>query len=203
MDHLGKTFGILSLVLTAACSVSHAQQPPAQQAPPPQTRPYSVGNPLGLPVTPAADGRFAPISSNVKVYGSVYSAESCSYDSTRDVIVIPNRGVPPAVRDNDAWITLVNHDGSIHTARWIGVQDAGPQRDALAPPLVLNEPFGSDIVNGVLYLADRNTDTTKAVLSVIRRFDMKTGAPLPDISARGAPWFNDIAIASDGTDYVT
>ena len=62
------------------------------QAPAQGPQPFSVGNPLGLPMTPAPDGAFNPISSNVKVYGSIYSAESCSYDATRGVIVVPNRG---------------------------------------------------------------------------------------------------------------
>lgn len=178
--------------MTAAARVLQASQP------------YPVGNPLDLPVVPAADGRFDPISANVEVYGSVYSAESCSYDPDRGAIVIPNRGVPPNVRTNDAWITLMNHDGSIHTARWIGVQQ-GNQRDALAPPLRLNEPYGSDLVDGVLYLADRDGGggANDPTVSVVRRFDMKTGAPLGDIVVSGASWFNDIAVARDGTLYGT
>lgn len=154
---------------------------------------------------PGADGRFDPISANVKVYGSVYSAESCSYDAERGVIVVPNRGVPPSVRVNDAWITLLNHDGSVHTSRWIGVQPAGGQRDALSPPLVLNEPYGSDIVNGVLYLADRDGGATPnaPITSIVRRFSMKTGAPMGDIPVPDAGWFNDIAVTQDGTVYGT
>src|SRR5690606_30968575 len=104
----------------------------------------------------------------------------------------------------NAWITLLNHDGSVHTSRWIGVQ--GPaQRATLVPALTLNDPFGSDIVNGVLYLADRDGDTGPEVpaVSVIRRFEMRTGAPMPDIPVPGAPWFNDIAITDDGTIYAT
>ena len=54
----------------------------AQQTP----QPFFVGNPLGLPVNPPADGKFEPISPNVKVYGTIYSAESCSYDPDRGVI---------------------------------------------------------------------------------------------------------------------
>lgn len=174
----------------------------AQQVPP---RPYPVGNPVGRPAVPSADGRFDPISQNVKVYGSIYSAESCSYDAERGLIVVPNRGVPQNVRTNDAWITLVNHDGSIHTPRWIGVQNSGPQRDTLNPALVLNEPYGSDIVNGVLYLADRDGGTTPTTpaTSVVRRFDMKTGAPLPHIQVPDAGAFNDIAVTQDGTVYGT
>ena len=46
------------------------------------------------------------------------------------MIVVPNRGVPQNVETNNAWISFVNHDGSVHTARWIGIQ--GPaQRAAL------------------------------------------------------------------------
>jgi hypothetical protein len=176
----------------------------AQQPTPPQPRPYFVGNPLGLPINPAPDGAFAPISSNVKVFGSVYSAESCSYDAERGLIIIPNRGVPQNVQANNAWITLLNHDGSIHTARWIGVQ-GGAQRDALTPALVLNEPYGSDVVNGVLYLADRDGDTgpDNPLVSVIRRFDLRTGAPLAGVPVSGASWFNDIAVTSNGTIYAT
>lgn len=195
---------ILTLSIAAAPVASRAQQQPPPQ-PAPQPRPYPVGNPLGLPILPAADGQFNPISSNVKVYGSVYSAESCSYDPVRNLIVVPNRGVPPSVRVNDAWITFLNHDGSVHTSRWIGVQNAGPQRDTLSPPLLLNEPFGSDIVRGVLYLADRDggADPAAPIISVVRRFDMRTGAPLGAIPVTGASWLNDIAVTSDGTVYGT
>jgi DNA-binding beta-propeller fold protein YncE len=131
----------------------------AQQTLPSQ--PFFVGNRLGLPVNPAADGAFEAISSNVKVYGSIYSAESCSYDAARGLIVVPNRGVPQNVQTNNAWVSFLNHDGSVHTARWIGVQNPA-ERGSLTPPLVLNEPYGSDIANGMLYLADRDGGTIYA-----------------------------------------
>ena len=68
---------LLAGAVLGASLVRQAQQP----------QPYVVGNRLGLPVTPAPDGRFAPISPDVKVYGAIYSAESCSYDPARGVIV--------------------------------------------------------------------------------------------------------------------
>jgi hypothetical protein len=185
--------------LAAGVSVGPAV---AQQAPGP--RPFSVGNPVGLPVSPAPGGAFQPVSSNVKVYGAVYSAESCSYDAERGVIVVPSRGVPQDVRSNDAWIAFLNHDGSVHTARWTGVQ--GPaERASLTPPLVLNEPFGSDIVNGTLYLADRDggTSASDPSVAVIRRFDMRTGAPAGEVRVDRSTWFNDIEVAEDGTVYAT
>jgi len=174
----------------------------AQQTPTPQ--PFFVGNRLGLPINPAADGAFEPMSPNVKVFGAIYSAESCSYDAERGVIVVPNRGVPQSVQTNNGWVSFINHDGSVHTARWIGVQNP-PQRSTLTPPLVLNEPYGSDIVNGMLYVADLDGGTTAndPQVAVIRRFNLRTGAPAGETRVERSTWINDIAVASDGTIYGT
>jgi hypothetical protein len=165
---------------------------------------FVVGNSLGLPITPTADRAFEPISPNVKVFGAIYSAESCSYDGERGVIVVPNRGVPQTVQTNNAWVSFINHDGSVHTARWIGVQSAA-ERANLTPPLVLNEPYGSDIVNGMLYVADRDGGTTanEPSVAVIRRFDMTTGAPAGETRVSQSAWINDIAVGNDGTVYGT
>ena len=176
-----------------------------------QEQPYVVGNPLGLPVVPAADGVFHPMSSNVKVYGAIFSAESCSYDPVRDVIVVPNRSVGQNVQDNNAWVSFINHDGSVHTPRWIGVNRNGG--------LVLNEPLGSDIVDGVLYLADRDGGLRTIALtggvgepaygpntptvSVIRKFSMESGQFLGEIKTEASPGFNDLEVAADGTIYAT
>jgi hypothetical protein len=177
----------------------------AQQAPPAGPQPYSVGNRLGLPINPAPDGAFNPMSSNVKVYGAIYSAESCSYDPTRGVIVVPNRGVGQNVQTNNAWISFINHDGSVHTARWVGIQNPGDQRSNMTPPLVLNEPLGSDIAGGILYLADRDggTSPTDPVISVVRKFNLQTGLPAGEIRVEKSNGFNDIEVADDGTIYAT
>ena len=173
----------------------------AQQASP---QPYFVGNRLGLPVNPA-DGAFNAMSSNVKVYGSIYSAESCSYDPARGVIVVPSRGVPQTVQTNNAWVSFLNHDGSVHTARWIGVQNAGDARSSLTPPLVLNEPYGSDIANNILYMADRDggTSPSDTSVAVIRKFNLQTGAPAGEVKVDKVQWFNDLEAADDGTIYAT
>ena len=188
--------------LTAVVAILRPGCLAAQQPQGPQ--PYSVGNRVGLPVTPAANGAFEPVSSNVKVFGAIYSAESCSYDADRGVIVVPNRGVPQNVQTNNAWVSFINHDGSVHTARWIGVQNP-PERASLTPPLVLNEPYGSDIANGKLYVADRDGGTTpnEPSVAVIRQFDMRTGAPAGEVRVDRVAWFNDIEVANDGTIYAT
>jgi len=190
------------------------------QQPPPQPRDYYVGTPgVGLPAAPPAPATgteappnaFAPATKNVRMYGALYSVESCVYDPSRGVIVAPSRGVGQAVRANDAWIAFVNHDGSVHTPRWIGIQNAGAERDSMTPPLVLNEPFGSFLHKGVLYFADRDGGTPDATkpgentpsVAVVRTFDMATGRPLKSVTVPGSPWLNDITVAADGTVYGT
>ena len=178
-----------------------AQQPAAPTGP----QPFSVGNRLGMPINPAPDGKFDPMSSNVKVYGAIYSAESCSYDAARGVIVVPNRGVAQNVQTNNAWISFINHDGSVHTARWVGIQNPGEQRANMTTPLIMNEPLGSDIANGILYLADRDggTSPTDPAVSVVRKFNMQTGAPAGEVKVDKSTGFNDIEVADDGTIYAT
>ena len=195
----------MGIALLAGLSLDASSAPQGPPAAPAAPVPYFTGNRLGMPITPAADGKFNATSENVKVYGSVYSAESCSYDPVRRVIVVPNRGVGQNVRTNDAWITFLNHDGSVHTSRWIGVQNPGDQRNNMTPPLVLNEPLGSDIANGVLYLADRDggTGPNDPAISVIRTFNMQTGAPGRAFRVEKSTGFNDIEVAEDGTIYAT
>ncbi|WP_218830447.1 SMP-30/gluconolactonase/LRE family protein [Rubrivirga marina] len=165
------------------------------------SQPYAVGDSLGVR---DADGAFEATSSNVTVFGAIYGAESCAYDAERGLIVVPNRGAPQSVQTNDAWVSLLRSDGSVHTVRWIGVQ--GPdQRAGLAPPLVLNEPLGSEIAGGVLTIADRDggTGPDDPSVGVIRQFDARTGAPVREVRVDGAPWLNDVAVADDGTVFVT
>ena len=128
-------FAIGGAVLLA--SSLHAQQP----ARPPPRRPNSRRSTCSATRSacrsiPRQTAPFNPMSSNVKVYGAIYSAESCSYDPDRGVIVVPNRGVPQNVQANNAWISFINHDGSVHTARWIGIANPGrtrPQHAAARP----------------------------------------------------------------------
>jgi hypothetical protein len=190
--------GVAVLVSAVAGTASFAQAPAASP------QPYTTGNRLGLPISPAPDGTFNPTSPNVKVFGAIYSAESCSYDETRKVIVVPNRGVPQNVETNNAWVSFINHDGSVHTARWIGLQNPA-QRAALTPPLVLNEPYGSDIANGRLYVADRDGGNipNEPSVAVVRWFDMKSGLPAGEVRVDRSTWFNDIEVADDGTIYAT
>jgi hypothetical protein len=161
---------------------------------------YSVGDPLGL----MADGEFQPISSNVSVYGAIYSAESCIVDAERGLIVVPSMGNRQNVEQNDAWVSLINPDGSVHTTKWIGIQNSR-QRSGMSPLLVLNDPLGSEIADGVLYFADRDGGAGQddPSVAVIRRFDLETGTPMGSIRIEHSPWINDITVAENGNIYTT
>lgn len=185
-----KTVLATILVVTVAIgTAASAQQVAAGTS---ADHPFVAGSPLGV----TEDGRFTPISRNVKVYGAVFNAESCSYDPVRNLIVVPNRGANQNEIPNDGFVSLLNHDGSVHTARWIGVNRNG---------LVLNHPFGSDIRAGKLYIADVDGGTADGApqIAVLRMFEMTTGNPVGEIRVPQSPWFNDIAVADDGTIFAT
>ncbi len=183
-----KLIALAALTAALMAGTALAQAPAAPAAP----QPFMAGPPVGATV----DGVYAPMSKNVKMFGAIVSTESCSYDATRNLIVAPGRGVNQTQAQNDAFVALINHDGSVHTPKWIGFNRNG---------LVLNEPYGSDIVGGKLYLSDRDggTTPTEPSVAVVRMFDMATGAPAGEVKAPDSPWMNDIAVARDGTVYGT
>jgi len=170
---------------TLALPIATSQEAAAQQA-------FVAGSPLGVTV----DGQFQPMSANVKVFGGVVSAESCSYHPTRELIMVINRGVAQNEVPNDAYVSLLNRDGSVNVARWIGVNRNG---------LTLNQPLGSTVHGGHLYVADRDGGTSQAdpSVSVLRWFDLETGAPAGEVRIEDSLGFNDIAVAADGTIYGT
>ena len=82
---------------------------------------------LPLGVTDA-QGKYTAMSKNVKVYGAVFSAESCSYDPTRGLIIVPNRNVGQnraanAAQANDAFVSRMGF-ASLHALRVAGGLDA-------------------------------------------------------------------------------
>jgi hypothetical protein len=171
-------FGTALATAVAGLAVAQQAQAPAGQAPAAgQTQPFVAGTPL-------------PKHDNIKTYGSFLSAESVSYDSQRDLYVVVNTGIGNAVRPNDGYVSLVNPDGTVHTLKWI----APAAMNQPSNGVTLNDPRGSDIQNGVLYVADIDT---------VRMFDMQTGAPKGDIKIEGAMTLNDLEVAQDGTIYVT
>lgn len=147
-----------------------------------QTGSFAAGEPLG---TVNEAGQATPMSSNVKVYGSFRFAESCTFDPARNLILAMNAGVSEDMQPNDGYVSLLNPDGSVHTAKWIGNDRNG---------LVLNHPLGSAIAGDTLYVAD---------MDHIRTFDLATGAPRASWLVEGANGLNGIGVAADGTVYAS
>ena len=166
-----KTLSSHGLVLLVATLSAHAQDGE-----------FRAGLPLGA--TNEAGERVA-MSSNVKVYGSFRFSESCTFDPERNLILAMNAGVPADQRENDGYVSLINPDGSVHTAKWIGATRDG---------LYLDHPLGSAISNGVLYTVDG---------SFLRSFDLVSGEPLGAIEVPGSTFLNGIGVAGDGTAYIS
>lgn len=143
---------------------------------------FQAGQPLGA-VNQA--GVRQEMSDNVKVYGSFHFSESCTFDPERNLILAMNAGSRSDVAEPDGFVSLINPDGSVHTAKWIGASREG---------LELISPIGSAIRNGALYTADSG---------FLRVFDLETGRPLRSIEVPDAGFLNGVAVADDGTIYVS
>lgn len=164
---------VLSTVALACTLTSEGRDAPeAQRGGGTGSGTFVAGEPLDL-------------MANTRVYGSFHFAESCSYDPVRDLYVAPSVGNRGEGFANDGYVSLINPDGTVHTPKWIGATRDG---------LTLNDPLGSDVVNGRLYVVDAN---------VVRWFDMATGTPLGSATVGGATSFNDIEVADDWTAYMT
>jgi sugar lactone lactonase YvrE len=151
-----------------------------------------IEEPASLDGVHGEDGSFTPISGNVTVFPVVDNAESCVYDAGRGLVLALNRAKQPREALDDAYVSMLRADGTVETARWD------------ADGLVMNQPYGSAIAGGLLYVADRDGGTSKDNPSraVLRVFDLATGAPVREVAV-DSPGLNDIAVGPDGTVYAT
>lgn len=143
---------------------------------------FAAGEPLS---TINEAGIKTPISNNVKVFGSFHFSESCTFDPAKNLILAMNNANRGDGTENDGFVSLINPDGSVHTAKWIGATRTG---------LELHQPLGSAISNGILYTVD---------VGYVRSFDLASGRPLNAVQIPGATLLNGIAVADDGTIYAS
>lgn len=167
----------LTMMISGACLMASASAMS-------QDGDFMAGEPLST-VNEAGEAR--TMSANVKVFGSFRFAESCTFDADKNLILAMNAGVSEEMEPNDGYVSLINPDGSVHTAKWIGATRNG---------LTLNHPLGSAVAGDVLYVADRDH---------VRLFDLDSGEPLRSISLAelDASVLNGIAATEDGTIYVS
>jgi sugar lactone lactonase YvrE len=143
---------------------------------------FTAGEPLGS-INEA--GTKMAMSDNVKVFGSFHFTESCTFDANKNLILAMNAGNRAEGAEQDGFVSLINPDGSVHTAKWIGATRDG---------LELDNPLGSAIQGDYLYTVDTG---------FLRAFDLATGEPLGSIEIPGSTILNGIAVAEDGTAYIS
>jgi hypothetical protein len=121
--------------------------------------------------------------------GTLATPESVYYDEGRDMYMISNINGKPADADDNGFITVVNPDGDDSRAaanvKWIN----GEMGD-----IKLDAPKGMAISDGTLYVAD---------ITVVRRFDAKSGKQKDDIKIAGSTFLNDIVADGAGGVFVS
>jgi hypothetical protein len=187
-------FTLAAALLIPACGGSQTSaEPPAPPAPPAAS---AAVPPDGTPAaqvsaapTPASTAKAEPPPAEVKpavrYTGAFATPESVFYDETNDRYLVSNINGKPWEADGNGYISVLSPDGQVTTPKWI----AGGVKK-----VKLDAPKGMAIVGNLLYVAD---------ITVVRKFDLKDGAPKGDIAIAGATFLNDLALAPDGKIYVS
>jgi DNA-binding beta-propeller fold protein YncE len=126
-----------------------------------------------------------PAARPAALYRGLSSPESVLYDAQADRYLVSNVNGNPLGKDNNGFISVLSPDGKVTALKWI---EGGRNQ------VRLDAPKGLAISGGVLYVAD---------ISVVRSFDLATGAPRGEIAVRGSTFLNDLAAGSDGKLYLS
>jgi hypothetical protein len=177
-----------ALLLAASCG-GEEPPPPAPPPPPPVT---SAAPPASASAAPVASASAAPTTpppppapTPVAKYTGFAAPESVLYDAENDRYLVSNVNGKPDDKDNNGFISVLSPDGTVANLKWI---------EAAKNKVKLDAPKGMGIVKGVLYVAD---------ITVVRAFDLKTGAPKADIPVTGSTFLNDLTTGPDGKVYVS
>lgn len=191
-----RTSLIALCVSAAACSNPQPPVEVAQPGPAPAVAPVQVETMPPASAAPSAASAPkleeatkplppAPTPAPLLTYkGAFATPESVLYDPGADRYLVSNINGKPDGVDNNGYISELSPDGTIKTAKWIVGGEKGVKLDA---------PKGSALVRGELWVAD---------ISVVRKFDPKTGAPKGEIALPGATFANDVVLAPDGRVFV-
>jgi len=135
---------------------------------------------VAVDATAAWDGK-SPLS----LTESFSTPESVLYDADSDTYLVSNINGKPSDADDNGFISKVSPDGKVTEAKWI---------DGSKENIKLDAPKGMAVVGGILYVAD---------ITMVRKFDAKTGEPKGEVKIDKAVFLNDVAPAPDGGVYVT
>jgi len=165
------------LALAAGFCFACSQTPPAEAPAQPEAAEAPVA--AAEPADKAAPGPLV-----IKDVG-FQTPESVLHELTSDTYLVSNINGSPLDKDDNGFISKLSPEGQVLQLKWI---------DGSAADVELNAPKGMGVSNGKLYVAD---------IDVIRTFDVATGKPGASIKVDGASFLNDIAVAPDGTVYVS
>jgi sugar lactone lactonase YvrE len=176
----------VAIIVLAACGEDKPAQDPTK---PPATAPAPSPD-AGVALHAASDaGAGEPLKPTgptaVQRWTGFQTPESVLWDEANDRYLVSNINGSPMDLDNNGYISVVAPDGKVTTEKWI----AGGENK-----VKLDAPKGTAIANGILYVTD---------VTVVRMFDLKSGAPKGEVKVPGAAFLNDAAAGADGTIYVS
>ncbi len=197
--HLGQAAKLSLTALAAILGACSAPQEPTPPGAPPAPPPGSAGADIAPP-RPAADSTAdagaaasatpaaptgptpAPV---LRFTTGLATPESVLYDAAADRYLVSNiQGKPPEA-DGNGYISELSPEGTVTKEKFIA---GGVNK------VKLDAPKGLALSGGTLYVAD---------ITVVRKFDAKTGAPKGEIPIKGSTFLNDIALGPDGQLYVS
>ncbi|HEV8548132.1 MAG TPA: hypothetical protein VGQ57_03870 [Polyangiaceae bacterium] len=155
-----------------------AEPPPAAVAPAASAAPAASSAPTAAPEPP-------PSTPAWRVAEGISTPESVLYDAAGDRYLVSNINGSPSGVDNNGYITEISADGKVTKPKFI---------EGGAGKVKLDAPKGSGIAGGVFYVTD---------ITVVRKFDAKSGAPKGEIAIKDSVFLNDLAIAPDGRIFVS
>jgi hypothetical protein len=173
--------GTLALVLAsgglAACAETTLTLGPADEGP--------SNAPLARVTYTSRRSRLLDLEDRLPLFDRVgFSWPSAVlYDRARDVYWVSNLNLDGP--KGAGFISRLQPDGSLSTLNFI---------DGRRPGVRLTSPHGLAVSGDTLFVAD---------LSAIRRFDAASGEPRDSISVADARYLSDVAVAADGSLYVT
>jgi sugar lactone lactonase YvrE len=174
-------FGAMVAIAAAQSACRSKPAPPKAEPPPPTPAPVTADPP---PVKKTAKPGAGSSPQVMKECG-FKTPESILLDADRDIYLVSNINGQPTEKDNNGFISRVSPEGRIDTLKWI----EGGRGD-----VTLNAPKGMAIRDGVLYVTDIDT---------IRMFAADTGDATGQIRIKKATFLNDLALAPDGTLFVS
>jgi hypothetical protein len=189
MPHYRFMLSVGILAITFGCAGS---PPPAEQAPPPPSALPPVAVEATTTPPPEAkkpelpkEEKPTPPTPAFRLTEGIATPESVLYDEANDRYLVSNINGKPDEADNNGYISEVSPDGKLVKQKFIA---GGVDK------VKLDAPKGTGIFAGILYVSD---------ITVVRKFDLKTGAPKGEIAVPGATFLNDIAVAKDGRVFVS